>query len=100
LSEFPQPAQAEVDEHVIDDRPRACHRGARAEAGEAPFGDRRVAQTGGAEPLVEADRRAKVTAARPDPFADNEDQRVTFHLFRQPLERGRSVGHFAHDGSF
>ncbi len=46
----------EVDEHEVDDRARAGHRRAGAEADEAALGDRRVAQPLGAVELVEPER--------------------------------------------
>ena len=85
----------EVGEHEVDNRASAGHGGAAAEADEAAFADRRVAQANRAVKIIEAGRRLEVAAALADAFAHDEDRRVTRHFFGESLEGCLHVGDLA-----
>src|SRR5438105_11311570 len=86
----------EVGEHDLGDRTEPRHRGAHRRPGDRLLRDRRVADTLGSEPLEQPDRRLERATSVGHILAEEEDERVAFHLLRDALRDGLPIGQFRH----
>src|SRR5437870_4355957 len=73
IDELSQAIEDEIDEHEIHHRTASSHCSPGAQADEAAFADRRVAESLGPETFKEAGGRVEVAAPLADPFAQHED---------------------------
>ncbi|KEQ51483.1 hypothetical protein BV95_04254 [Sphingobium chlorophenolicum] len=83
----------EVERHELDDRLQSAHRRARADAGKAIFGDRRVDHPFGPELLQQALRHLVGALIFGDLLAHHEDPLVAAHLLCHGVAQ-----RFAHGG--
>ena len=94
VGQFAKGIVQEIDEHEVDDRSRAGHRRATAEADESALANRGVAEPFGSILGEQSGGRREVSSAGPDAFTENKDARIAPHLMVEGFDRRGNEGEF------